>query len=142
MIKKLSIQFLVLLALAVPVLMTGCHGGHKGSVQHKEGAHTAKTVPASAVESVRVHTESGVEYIVVPKTALFMQGELAGVLAVSGAGRIETRWIRTGHAVGTDVVVLSGLEKESQIVGSYDPELQGGEFVNQNKAAAEEGPVK
>lgn len=138
MIKKVSIQFLLLLALAVPVLLTGCHGGHKGSAPHKDGAQGGKAVPASAVEPVRVYAGSGVEYIVVPKTALFRQGSLEGVLAVSGDGRVEARWVSTGHAVGSDVVVLAGLEKDSQIVGSYDPELQGGEFVNQNKAAAEE----
>jgi len=74
----------------------------------------------------------------VPKTALFSQGALRGVLAVNLDGLVEARWVRTGHAVGPDVIVLAGLEKDSQIVTSYDPELRGGEFVNQNKAAAEE----
>lgn len=136
MIKKVSIQLVLLMALAVPVLLTGCHGGHKGAA-HK-AAHNDKTVPASAVEPVRVLNEGGVEYIVVPQTALFRQGALVGVLAVNVDGRVEARWVSTGHTVGSDVIVLAGLERDSQIVGSYDPELEGGVFVKQNQAAAEE----
>jgi len=44
MIKKVSIQLVLLLALALPVLLTGCHG-HKASAPHKE-AGSGKTVPA------------------------------------------------------------------------------------------------
>ncbi|ACF12315.1 conserved hypothetical protein [Chlorobaculum parvum NCIB 8327] len=136
MIKKVSIQLVLLMALAVPVLLTGCHG-HEGSAPHK-AAHDAKKVPASAVAPVRVLNEGGVEYIVVPQTALFRQGALVGVLAVNVDGRVEARWVSTGHTVGSDVIVLAGLERDSQIVGSYDPELEGGVFVKQNQAAAEE----
>lgn len=137
MIKKVSIQLALLMALAIPVFMTGCHGGHEGSAPHKE-AQNGKTVPASAVVPVRVVNDGGVEYIVVPQTALFHQGALTGVLAVNADGRVEARWISTGHTVGSEVIVLAGLERDSQIVGSYDPELEGGVFVKQNQAAAEE----
>jgi len=136
MIKKVSIQLALLMALAVPVLLTGCHG-HQGSAPHK-AAQNDKKVPASAVVPVKVLNKSGVEYVAVPQTALFRQGTLTGVLAVNADGRVEARWVSTGHTVGSDVIVLAGLERDSQIVGSYDPELEGGVFVKQNQAAAEE----
>ena len=137
MIKKVSIQLVFLMALAIPVFMTGCHGGSEGSAPHK-AAHDAKKVPASALVPVRVVDDGGVEYIVAPKTAVFRQGVLTGVLAVNADGRVEARWVRTGNTVGFEVIVLAGLERDSQIVGSYDPELEGGVFVKQNQAAAEE----
>lgn len=136
MIKKVSTQLVLLMALAVPVLLTGCHG-HEGSASHNV-AHSTKKVPASAVVPVKVLNEGGVEYIVVPQTALFHQGSLTGVLAVNVDGQVEARWVSIGHTVGSDVIVLAGLERASQIVGSYDPELEEGAFVKQNQAAAEE----
>jgi hypothetical protein len=136
MIKKLSIQFLFLLVLAVPVFLTGCHGSEP-SAPRKEAA-SGKTVPASAVMTVMMLDKGGVEYLAVPQTALFRKGALVGVLAVNADGRVESRWVRTGHTVGSDVIVLAGLERDSQIVGAYDPALEGGVFVKQIQAAAEE----
>ncbi|MBI5455092.1 MAG: efflux RND transporter periplasmic adaptor subunit [Deltaproteobacteria bacterium] len=56
------------------------------------------------------------EALLVPATAVVERGALTGVYTVDAKGLITYRLIRKGPAYGTDVEVLSGLEKGERVV--------------------------
>ncbi len=130
--KKQFFLFPAFLAL----LVAGCGNGEQKRV-------ISESQPAPvAVESivpVRTNGEAGPrELLLVPATAVFHNGELAGVLIVGADNRISQRWIRTGRSLNGDVVVLGGVDKGELVVGTYNPELGEGITVIKSPNVTEE----
>ena len=86
--------------------------------------------------TVRSGSEDGP--LLIPASAPFRNGALAGVLVVGADQRLTLRWIRIGRSVNGDVVVLGGLDRGELVVGKYNPELVEGITVIKSPRAAEE----
>jgi len=110
-------KILVLLSASLPLLFSGC-GNHEpepsGSVNRK-----LPVVLVDSIVAVRTVVEKGdAEVLLVPKSAIFRKGELAGVFVVGADSRLSLRWISTGRSMNGDMVVLGGLDKGEFVVGS------------------------
>ncbi|MEI6652310.1 MAG: hypothetical protein WCL42_07020 [Chlorobiaceae bacterium] len=125
-----------LLPVVLALLVSGC-GGH----DERPVIRVSQSAPV-AVESivpVRTNGETGArELLLVPVTAVFRNGELAGVLVVGADHRLSRRWIRTGVVVHEDIVVLGGLDKGELVVEKYNPELGEGLTVIKSPNVTEE----
>ena len=122
--------------MAVPLLFAGC-GNHE-----PEQARSIKLETPVVVESIvpvrSAGDTSGGELLLVPKSAIFRKGELAGVFVVGANNRLTVRWIRTGRPVNGDLVVLAGLDKGEFVVGVYNAALNEGVTVKKSQRVTEE----
>ncbi len=116
---------------ALTLLLAGC--------SHHEPEHSGSVMqpPTITVESI-VPVRDGGEVVLVPKSALFMRGEMVGLYVVGRDNRLSLRWIRIGRTVHDEVVVLGGLDKGESVVGSYTPELMDGVTVKKSQHTTEE----
>jgi RND family efflux transporter MFP subunit len=73
--------------------------------------------------------KSGVETLVVPRTAVFRRGQLEGVYVIDSENRANLRWIRTGVTFGDQIEVLSGLNPEERVVIEGASLLMDGQAV-------------
>ncbi|MBZ4220247.1 MAG: hypothetical protein LAC69_08735 [Chlorobium sp.] len=123
-----------LLLVAIPLLVAGCGNQEQGPKisQSQE--------PPVAVESIAVLAvkDDGGEVLLVPAKAIFHKGELSGVFVVGADNRLTVRWISTGRSMNNDFVVLSGLDKEERVVGSYSPALHEGVTVIKSVTAEDQ----
>ncbi|MEI7824042.1 MAG: hypothetical protein WCI01_02005 [Chlorobiaceae bacterium] len=122
-IKKRFILFL----MAAPLLVAGCSKQEQGSKKSQ-----SQESPPVAVESITIRTAvevGGAEVLLVPASAIFHKGELAGIFVVGADNRLSVRWISTGRSMNNDLVVLGGLDKGEIVVGTYSPALQEGVTV-------------
>jgi len=127
---------LVPLLLALFLVFSGC------SNHEPEHVRILSPVAPLAVETivpVLSATEAGGgEVLLVPKSAIFHNGELTGVFVVGTDNRLSMRWISTGRSINGDVVVLGGLNKGEFVVGHYDPALNEGVTVKKSPRVTEE----
>ncbi len=127
---------LFLLPALLPLFFTGC-GPHE-PLPAKSGS----PVSTVAVESIVPVRSSGhapaAEELLVPKSAIFMKGDLEGVLVVGAGDLISVRWIRTGRSLNGDRVVLGGLEKGELVVGKYSAAINEGVTVKKSPRVTEE----
>ncbi len=130
--KKRLFLFPAFLAL----LVAGCGNG-----EQKQVISVSQPAPVAvgSIVPVRTNGEAGArELLLVPATAVFHNGELAGVLIVGADNRISQRWIRTGRSLNGDVVVLGGVDKGELVVGTYNPGLGEGVTVIKSPNVTEE----
>ena len=116
----------ILLVVAIPLLVAGCGNQEQGPKKSRR-----QEAPV-AVESIPVRTAveaGGGEVLLVPASAIFRKGELAGIFVVGADNRLSVRWISTGRSMNNDLVVLGGLDKGEIVVGTYSPALQEGVTV-------------
>jgi hypothetical protein len=126
----------VLLLVAIPLFVAGCGNQEQGPKKSR-----SQESPV-AVESSPVRTAvdaGGGEIVLVPATAIFHKGELAGVFVVGADNRLSVRWISTGRSMNNDVVVLGGLDKGEIVVGTFSPALQEGvTIIKSQRVTAED----
>ena len=59
------------------------------------------------------------------------RGQLTGVWIVNEDGRARLRWIRAGHAFGSDTEILAGLAGgETIVLSAAQPLVEGDKVVN------------
>lgn len=131
-IKKKFILFLV----ATPLLVAGCGNQEEGpkKSRNQEPSVTVASLPVRAVVQA-----DGDEVLLVPASAIFRKGELAGIFVVGADNRLSVRWISTGRSINNDLVVLGGLDKGETVVGTYSPVLQEGvTIIKSQRVTAED----
>ncbi len=120
----------------LPLLLIGCGG------EVPVPAKPAAPEPPVAVESIvpvrAAGHGGGTQELLVPKSAIFMKGDLEGVLVVGDGDRISVRWIRTGRSLNGDRVVVGGLEKGERVVGKYSAAINEGVTVKKVNRVTEE----
>jgi hypothetical protein len=124
-----------LLLLAMPLLIAGCGNQEQGTKKSRSQE------PPVAVESITVRTAveaGGGEVLLVPASAIFHKGELAGIFVVGADNRLSVRWISTGRSLNNDLVVLGGLDKGEIVVGTCSPALQEGVTVIKSVTAEDQ----
>ena len=125
MSKDIKKRFFLLL-VAIPLLFAGC-----GNQEQWPKKSRSQESPV-AVDSIAVRTAveaGGGEVLLVPASAIFHKGQLAGIFVVGADSRLSVRWISTGRSMNNDLVVLGGLDKGEFVVGTYSPALQEGVTV-------------
>jgi len=71
------------------------------------------------------------EAILVPTASLVRRGQLTGVWIVNEDGRARLRWVRAGHAFGSDTEILAGLAGgETIVLSAAQPLVEGDKVVN------------
>ncbi|MEI6757736.1 MAG: hypothetical protein FDX18_09380 [Chlorobium sp.] len=125
-----------LFLMALPLLFAGC--GHHEAEQAGSVKLETPIVVASIVPVRSVVEAGGGEVLLVPKSAIFRKGELAGVFVVGSDNRLTVRWIRTGRPVNGDLVVLAGLDKGESVVGVQNVVLNEGVTVKKSQRVTEE----
>ena len=71
-------------------------------------------------------SESNNNAVMVPLSAIVSKDQLKGLYTVSVSNTALLRWVRLGRVVGTDVEVISGLEKTEQFIVTADGKLYNG----------------
>jgi RND family efflux transporter MFP subunit len=61
--------------------------------------------------------------LMLPSSSIVYRSEVTGVYVVNAAGEVTLRHIRAGHVIGTNTVILSGLEPGEQV--ARDPVAAG-----------------
>lgn len=64
--------------------------------------------------------------VLVPQTAIISKDQLKGLYTVSANNTALLRWVRLGKNYGTDVEVISGLDKNEQFILSAEGKLYNG----------------
>ncbi len=71
-------------------------------------------------------TNTNDNIVLVPQSAIISKDQLKGLYTVSTANTALLRWVRLGKNYGTDVEVLSGLDKTEQFIVSAEGKLYNG----------------
>ena len=69
--------------------------------------------------------------LVVPQTALQVDQSGYYALVVNGEHKVETRRLKTGPNIGTDVVVLSGLQEGDKVIVDGIQKVRPGQVVQE-----------
>jgi len=78
--------------------------------------------------------------LTIPSSAVVSRGGMAMVFAVDPQGAARLRVVRLGEKTGTDVVVLSGVRENDEIVNTPPPGLRAGAQVKNPGPTAESAP--
>ena len=68
--------------------------------------------------------------VVVPESALVIQGQLTGIYTIANGNTALLRWLRIGKSFGNQVEVLSGLSASEQYIISADGKLYNGAKIS------------
>jgi len=127
---------MLLFFAVMPGLLGGC-----GKEQQQSSGREKEEIPLPVERIVSVESNadaSGNVVLLVPRRAVFHQGELAGVYAVGNDGHISVRWVRPGRIEGESRVILGGLDAGEEIVGSFNAPLREGARVKQQVSVIKE----
>lgn len=70
--------------------------------------------------------------VIIPKSALVIKGQLAGIYIISDQNTSILRWIKTGEDFGQTVEVISGLKPGERYISSAQGRLYNGAKVSYN----------
>jgi hypothetical protein len=128
--KGMNTRTIALLFLMLPALLGAC-GGHKK--EQTPSSSTTATAPAIAAKVATV-TESadaaGRKMLHVPASSVFRKAGVDQVFVVGSDSIVTLRWVSTGHTLGANIIVLSGLEKGETVVESPSADLHEGARIS------------
>jgi len=97
-----------------------------GLYQVKININNPKDIFSGMFVSVDFLGSSEANTLTIPKSALVHQGQLSGVYTVSLQHTAILRWLRLGKTYGKSIEVLSGLNKNENIITSANGKLYNG----------------
>jgi len=100
-----------------------------GLYQVKIAIDNPENIFSGMFVSVDFLGSSDANTITIPKTALVHKGQLSGVYTVSLQHTAILRWLRLGKTYGNAIEVLSGLNKNENIITSANGKLYNGANV-------------
>lgn len=100
-----------------------------GLYQVKIDIKNAENTFSGMVVSVDFIGASENNTLTIPNSALIHQGQLTGVYTVSQQNTAILRWLRLGKTYGKDIEVLSGLNKNENVIISAQGKLYNGATV-------------
>ncbi|NTW47156.1 MAG: hypothetical protein HGB16_03350 [Chlorobaculum sp.] len=124
--KGLNYRTIALMVWMLPALLGAC-GGH----EKKQPASPSATASAPvAIDAIATVTESvdaaGRKRLLVPASSILRKADADQVFVVGADSIVTLRWVSTGHAIGGNTIVLSGLEKGETVVETPSAELREG----------------
>jgi hypothetical protein len=124
--KGLNYRTIALLVWMLPALLAAC-GGHE---KERPASPSAGVTAPVAIGTIATVTESvdaaGRKRLLVPASSILRKAGADQVFVVGADSIVTLRWVSTGHAIGGNTIVLSGIEKGETVVETPSAELREG----------------
>ncbi len=124
--KGMSTRIIVLLFLLLPALLGACGGHKKEQSAFPSASPTAPAVAAKLATVTESADRFGQKMLLVPASSVLKKEGIDQVFVVGPDSTVTLRWISTGHLLGRNIIVLSGLEKGEAVVELPSAELREG----------------
>jgi len=121
---------------------------HPAADLRRHTVHVEFTLPQGTIATTGQYAELKVPdtttnipaQLTIPSSAVVSKGGMALVFAVDQKGTARLRVVRLGENTGNQVVVLSGVKENDEIVNNPPPGLRAGTQVKNTEPAAEAVP--
>ncbi len=124
--KGLNHRTIALLVWMLPALLAAC-GGHEKERPTSPSAGATATVAIGNIATVSESVDAaGRKRLLVPASSVLKKAGTDQVFVVGADSTVTLRWVSTGHALGGNIIVLSGLEKGESVVESPSAALREG----------------